>query len=107
LQLEILVILWADAICINQDDIDERSFQVAVMGRIFADSKNATVWLGKDQSHLEDFAWFHETLFSALDGQFIQGGGRSYFLSIVEAANLGRDTTARRRRFVLSYEQRR
>ena len=27
--------VWADALCINQEDLDERSFQVARMGAIF------------------------------------------------------------------------
>jgi hypothetical protein len=77
------------------------------MGRIYADSKEVIVWLGKDQSNLEDFAWFHTTLLPALDAQFIEGGVTSHFLSIVEAANLGVDPTARWRGYVLFYEHRR
>ena len=32
--------LWVDAICINQQDVDERSAQVAIMGDIFQKARN-------------------------------------------------------------------
>lgn len=38
--------LWIDAICINQDDLDERSKQVAIMGQIYSKASEARVWLG-------------------------------------------------------------
>ena len=38
--------LWIDAICINQDDAQEKSSQVQVMGRIYAISKRLSIWLG-------------------------------------------------------------
>ena len=40
--------LWADAICINQDDDDEKSIQVAGMSAIYAASRGVLVWLGED-----------------------------------------------------------
>lgn len=40
--------LWADAICINQEDQDERSAQVAIMGEIFSHAVEVLVWLGND-----------------------------------------------------------
>ena len=40
--------LWIDQICINQDDVDERSKQVALMGRIYSKAKNVVVWLGEE-----------------------------------------------------------
>jgi hypothetical protein len=39
--------LWIDAICINQDDLQERSAQVQNMGQIFAESKSLIIWLGE------------------------------------------------------------
>ncbi|KAM7193814.1 Heterokaryon incompatibility protein (HET) domain containing protein, partial [Rhypophila sp. PSN 637] len=39
--------LWVDAICINQNDLEERSSQVAMMGSIYARAKHTIVWLGK------------------------------------------------------------
>ncbi|KAF2261447.1 hypothetical protein CC78DRAFT_619404 [Lojkania enalia] len=38
--------LWVDGICINQDDIIERGFQVAIMGEIFKTCTNVIVWFG-------------------------------------------------------------
>ena len=38
--------LWADAICINQDDNDEKSSQVAMMAEIFRGASCVDVWLG-------------------------------------------------------------
>lgn len=39
-------LLWADAVCINQADDDEKSAQVAVMGNIYRSGKQTLVWLG-------------------------------------------------------------
>jgi hypothetical protein len=41
-------LVWADAICINQDDDNEKSQQVAVMDRIYEYARSVTVWLGRD-----------------------------------------------------------
>jgi hypothetical protein len=41
-------VLWADAICINQDDTQERSAQVTLMGNIYAHSQGVLIWLGEE-----------------------------------------------------------
>jgi hypothetical protein len=41
-------IVWIDAICINQKDLDERSQQVSLMRKIFSHASNVVIWLGKD-----------------------------------------------------------
>ncbi|KAL8668080.1 MAG: hypothetical protein Q9202_000058 [Teloschistes flavicans] len=38
--------LWVDAICINQADDDEKSFQVAMMRSVYASACRTWVWLG-------------------------------------------------------------
>lgn len=38
--------LWIDYICINQEDIAERSQQVAKMGLIYEQAKSVVIWLG-------------------------------------------------------------
>ncbi|KAI8631254.1 heterokaryon incompatibility protein-domain-containing protein [Xylariaceae sp. FL1651] len=38
--------VWADAICINQDDIPERNQQVTIMGTIYSTAGTVIVWLG-------------------------------------------------------------
>jgi len=41
-------ILWADAVCINQSDNDEKSHQVKNMGSIYATASRVMVWLGSE-----------------------------------------------------------
>ncbi|KAL8662136.1 MAG: hypothetical protein Q9202_004959 [Teloschistes flavicans] len=40
--------LWADAICINQSDLAERSSQVRIMGAVFERASGVQIWLGPD-----------------------------------------------------------
>lgn len=42
------MLLWMDALCINQDDLLEKSHQVTKMGRVFRDAKEVLIWLGVD-----------------------------------------------------------
>ncbi|OAK99017.1 HET-domain-containing protein [Phaeosphaeriaceae sp. SRC1lsM3a] len=44
-----LISLWADAICINQDDPLERNHQIKLMTQIYSNSKGVLVWLGPDR----------------------------------------------------------
>lgn len=39
-------VLWIDAICINQADVEERNRQVQLMAYIFSRAKEVIVWLG-------------------------------------------------------------
>ena len=41
--------LWVDALCINQEDVDEKSHQVALMKDIYAYAEDVVVWLGPDE----------------------------------------------------------
>lgn len=40
--------VWIDALCINQDDLDERSQQVALKKDIYKNASRVMVWLGED-----------------------------------------------------------
>ncbi|KAK5950568.1 hypothetical protein OHC33_008511 [Knufia fluminis] len=40
------IFLWVDALCINQADYEERSYQVSIMSDIFAQANSVCVWLG-------------------------------------------------------------
>jgi hypothetical protein len=40
--------LWADAICVNQQDIPERSAQVQLMNRIYSNARRVLAWLGNE-----------------------------------------------------------
>lgn len=39
-------LLWVDALCINQNDIEERAKQVQIMGEIYGNAYRTVVWLG-------------------------------------------------------------
>jgi hypothetical protein len=39
--------LWIDAICINQNDVQERAQQVQIMDRIYASARHVIAWLGE------------------------------------------------------------
>jgi hypothetical protein len=45
------VYIWADAICINQNDINEKSAQVTMMDRIYSSATYVTAWLGPPDEH--------------------------------------------------------
>ncbi|KAL8747764.1 MAG: hypothetical protein Q9190_000422 [Brigantiaea leucoxantha] len=40
--------LWVDAVCINQEDLDERSRQVLLMRDIYAQAEQVVAWLGEE-----------------------------------------------------------
>jgi hypothetical protein len=42
------LVLWIDALCINQSDIKERSHQVQMMGKIFSYATRVLAWLGAE-----------------------------------------------------------
>ena len=41
-------VVWIDAICINQTDIEERNQQVEMMGMIYAKAVRNLIWLGEE-----------------------------------------------------------
>ncbi|KAH6866447.1 heterokaryon incompatibility protein-domain-containing protein [Alternaria rosae] len=40
--------LWADGICINQDDLEEKGHQVAIMGDIYRSAKCVLIYIGSE-----------------------------------------------------------
>lgn len=48
------LILWVDAICIDQDNETEKSHQVKLMAKIFRNAGRVLVWLGKSQDSSDD-----------------------------------------------------
>lgn len=44
-------VLWIDAICINQNDDNEKGQQVAMMGQIYQQAENVLCWLGELSTH--------------------------------------------------------
>lgn len=41
-------LVWIDAVCINQADLDEKQIQVALMGMVYSQAKMVFGWLGSD-----------------------------------------------------------
>lgn len=53
-----VVNIWVDAVCINQNDPDERGHQVGIMRRIYQQAEEVAIWLGSkrdDDDLAEDF----------------------------------------------------
>lgn len=49
--------VWADSICINQQDKDEKGYQVGLMGRIYGQSSCTLICLGpNDEGHASKVA---------------------------------------------------
>jgi hypothetical protein len=46
-------VLWADALCINQEDIKERAEQVKLMGLVYWKARRVRIWLGRDDEKEE------------------------------------------------------
>jgi hypothetical protein len=46
---KVLPVFWTDAICINQQDNDEKSKQVQMMGSIYSQAARVVSWLGPDE----------------------------------------------------------
>ncbi|KAJ6789774.1 hypothetical protein PWT90_06479 [Aphanocladium album] len=45
--------IWADAVCINQSDMDEKSAQVGMMDRIYSNAVYVLAWLGPKDRHTD------------------------------------------------------
>lgn len=79
-------ILWIDAICINQDDHDERGQQVALMHWIFSSSSGNLIHLSDSESMAERIV----RLVNLLDGE-ARGATDGYrsFTAAVRASDTG------------------
>lgn len=40
--------IWVDAVCINQNDTEEKQYQIPLMGAIYAKAATAYIWLGDE-----------------------------------------------------------
>ncbi|KAH7335094.1 heterokaryon incompatibility protein-domain-containing protein [Pyrenochaeta sp. MPI-SDFR-AT-0127] len=60
-------IFWIDAVCINQEDLVEKSHQIRLMGKIYSRATNVITWLGK-ASEDSDAAMEYLAQYAALMG---------------------------------------
>jgi hypothetical protein len=49
------LVLWIDALCIDQSSIPEKNIQVPLMGQIYSSAKSVFVWLGLHADRSEHF----------------------------------------------------
>jgi hypothetical protein len=54
--------IWIDAICINQDNKDEKTSQVGIMHHIYRTAKSVVVWLGPEDTRNENPAVVSEVI---------------------------------------------
>ncbi|KAI8948589.1 heterokaryon incompatibility protein-domain-containing protein [Xylaria longipes] len=45
--------IWVDALCINQEDVDEKNIQVPQMGRLYSTARSVVAWLGLPNPNIE------------------------------------------------------
>jgi hypothetical protein len=75
--------LWADAVCIDQRDIQERGSQVQLMPDIYSKAERVLIWLGvraDDQAALDDFLFRIRTVDDAIKRRFGTDGAELDYL---------------------------
>lgn len=57
-------VMWVDQICVNQDDMDERSSQVLLFGKLYRTAKRVVAWLGASpaREYEEGMGWLRHWL---------------------------------------------
>jgi hypothetical protein len=58
------VVLWIDAVCINQTDNIEKGHQVAMMGQIYSSAALVVVWVGESDDRMARTARFFDQMAS-------------------------------------------
>jgi len=111
--------IWADAICINQSDNDEKSGQVQNMGSVYAIASMVIVWLG-NEDYFETFQPLrqlakvsHEDCRKTFEGPYSWERGEEYskvqpwtFIKASDVSNLEVFQTLRQLRKVSDEEYR-
>ena len=67
--------IWADALCINQTNIEEKNIHVPLMGRVYSQATNTVIYLG--EASLEEASAVEHglmTVFNLLDNIRLQAG---------------------------------
>ena len=97
-------IIWADGICINQADIDERSFQVTLMGDIYMRARELQIWLGEVKSFVAESSRSGAALkpntisreqLNLLKGHHVLEGDAFRKMSLAAAADTGSEYSER------------
>ena len=78
--MERRMMFWADSICINQADIDERSRQVRLMNLIYRSAEMVVIWLGM-AAHESDLAFDMMKTWSARFEEITRQHSSSYAIT--------------------------
>jgi hypothetical protein len=70
-------IIWVDALCINQNDNEEKNHQVPLMGSVYSTAKRVVVWLGHEDSEQASTAFDCLEYISQACSQFNRDHGLS------------------------------
>lgn len=80
-QISDIKLIWIDAICINQESLEERSLQVLLMGSIYSKAQHVIIWLGKQILHFGGFLWVITTLLPKLENMAKKTGWDEIYAS--------------------------
>lgn len=64
--------IWADAICINQNNKEDCNQQVNLMGDIYSRAKAVVVWLGNPGDHIEHLSLFFDGPFAERFEEYLE-----------------------------------
>ncbi|KAF3761751.1 hypothetical protein M406DRAFT_19732, partial [Cryphonectria parasitica EP155] len=53
--------VWADAICINQQDKSDQAYQVPLMGRLYTVARTTVIWFGESNEEVDALAAYLST----------------------------------------------
>ncbi|KAH8652699.1 heterokaryon incompatibility protein-domain-containing protein [Tricladium varicosporioides] len=76
-------VIWIDAICINQNDNEERGLQVGIMGEIYRKAEQVLIWLGENYAsgravqEMLDFVLQLEVIISQIMFTYGQSGRKA------------------------------
>ncbi|GAP92954.1 putative heterokaryon incompatibility protein [Rosellinia necatrix] len=73
--------IWVDAICINQDDLNERSGQVKIMRMIYSQATTVHIWLGEGDLLVDTAVCVAHNLYNHMYGD-CPGGDKCQCTSI-------------------------
>jgi hypothetical protein len=43
--------LWIDAICVNQSSVEEKYYQIPVIGKIYSQAQGVMIWQGEEDEN--------------------------------------------------------
>lgn len=66
-----ITVFWIDAICIDQDNKEEKACQIPLMGEIYSRASRVLGWLGPETMDLGCFGWWHGVVYRRLQ-EFLQ-----------------------------------